>query len=1057
LTLFKSFGLGILLSFFTNSFRMKYFSTALMAKMSMGMLLWLAIAPTPAHAHTTPPHLTPNEIAMRVTGKVTDENGDGLPGVTVSVKGTNTGTVTDVNGSYTVEVVPNGTLVFSYTGYETSERNVGNANVMDVKLTPSANTLEDLVVIGYGSVRKSDLTAAVATVKSADIKAMPVTSVDQAISGRAPGVNITQASGAPGGGVTVRVRGPNSISSGSEPLYVIDGIPIFSYNENYSAGGNRTASNALATINPNDIESVEVLKDASGTAIYGSRGANGVILITTKRGKAGATRIDYDGSQGIQTIAKKLEMMNATEYAEYQNARARSRNQSEPYPNPASLGEGVNWQDETMRNGAVMNHNLTFSGGNDRVTFLFAPGYFRNDGIVKNTDFERYSLRVNVEARFLNDRVRIGTNSVLARTLSNAIPTDRGGPGGAIITILGQSPIGPVFGADGNYDLQSYDGRFPTNPLAEVEEVIDRDKGMRYLSNNYVNFELAKGLNFRTSFGLDLYGANRETWYSRETRLGRERNRSYELQQRNVLNYINENILSYTKEFANSRLDAVAGYTYQTDDNRTFGIVSNDFITDDLETSRLNGGVKPQLPTSGRLNWVLRSMLGRVNYSLRDKYLFTVSLRRDGSSRFGANNKWANNPSAAVAWRIKEESFLKNVDEISNMKVRVSYGITGNSEIPPYRSASELAGGQNYLIGGELVPGGSIIRIGNSDLKWEGTKMLNFGLDFGVLNNRLNFTADYFRNQTRDLLLESTLAPSSGYRTLLNNAGELENRGFELSVNALAIQKRDFSLNIGANLATLKNEVISLAGTAPFYSYTVSHLGPEGSYIAEGLPIGGWYGFDAIGIWQSQAEIDGNPNLGGIDKPGYVRYADVNGDGTINNSDRIPLGDPNPDITWGLNTSLNFNGLDFNIFFRGAHGHQIRNLQASEHADGVGNYNQYKIVATDSWSPSNPGGSRPVVDATREFPSYFRRSNFFIEDGDFVRLQNMTIGYTLKNIKNVRSLRVFLSGQNLALWTKYSGFDPEVSNGGQSQLNRGDDYDAYPRARTYNLGVQLGL
>lgn len=1000
---------------------------------------------------------SPDAFAMRVTGKVTDDSGEGLPGVTVTVKGTTTATVTDINGNYGVEAPAGATLVFTYTGFTTQEINIGNSAKVDVLMKGNENLLSDVVVIGYGQVKKSDLTASVATIKGEDIKAFPVTSVDQAMSGRAAGVNITQASGAPGGGVTVRVRGPNSINAGSEPLYVVDGFPIYSDNNAFSVGGNRQSSNALATINPNDIESVEVLKDASGTAIYGSRGSNGVVLITTKRGKAGQTKVDYDGSYGVQNTARTIEMMNATEYAEYQNARARSRNQSEPYANPSSFGEGTNWLDETTRAGAIMNHNLSFSGGNEKVTFVFAPGYFKNEGILQNTDFERYSLRANIEAKFFNNRVRVGTNAVLSRTATNSVPTDRGGPGGAIITILGQSPIGPVRGADGKYDLQSYDGRFLTNPVAEVNEVIDRDKGTRYLTNNYVNFELMKGLNFRTSLGLDLYSANRETWYSRETRLGRERNRSYEIQQRNVLNYINENILSYSKSFGSSNLDAVVGYTYQTDDNRQFGISTNDFTTDDLETNRLDGGVKPQVPFSRRNEWALRSFLGRVNYSLMDKYLVTVSFRRDGSSKFGPQNKYADFPSLALGWRIKEESFLKNVDAISDLKMRFSVGLTGNSEISIYQSTSELAGGQNYLIDGVVVPGSAITRVGNPALKWERTRMLNLGVDLGILKGRVNFTADVFQNNTKDLLLNVVTPFSTGYRSALQNSGELENRGLELSVNALAVQTRDLRVNIGGNVSLLRNKIVSLGGTAPFYSYTVSHLGPEGSYVAEGLPIGGWYGFDAIGIWQTAEEIAANPSLEGIDKPGYVRYRDVNGDGKIDNNDRTSLGDANPRVTWGLNSGLSYKGFDFNIFFRGSHGQKIRNLQASEHADGVGNYNQFKVVATDSWSPSNTGGTRPVVDATREFPSFFRRSDFFIEDGSFVRLQNLSLGYTLPTIKHIRSLRVYVSGQNLALWTKYSGFDPEVSNGGQSPLDRGDDYDAYPRARTFNLGVQLGL
>jgi TonB-dependent starch-binding outer membrane protein SusC len=596
-----------------------------------------------------------------------------------------------------------------------------------------------------------------------------------------------------------------------------------------------------------------------------------------------------------------------------------------------------------------------------------------------------------------------------------------------------------------------------TNPVAEVNEVIDRDKGLRTLTNNYLSFELAKGLNFRTSFGFDLYGSNRETWYSRETRLGRERNRSYELAQRNVVNYLNENILTYSKTMGIHRFDALAGYTYQTDNNRVFGASSNDFTTDDLSVNQLGGGVKPQLPYSGRTEWVLRSYLARVNYALMDKYLLTVTYRRDGSSKFGPSNKWANFPSVALAWRVKEESFLKDVDAISDFKIRVSAGITGNSEIPAYRSPAQLAGGQNYLIDNEVVPGVAITRVGNPALKWETTRMVDVGVDFGIMNGKVNFTVDYFNNRTSDLLLDVVTPFSTGYRSALQNSGELTNKGLEVAVNAVAVDTRKFRWNLGVNGSTLKNEVVSLGGTAPFYSYTVSHLGPEGSYIAPGLPIGGWYGFDAIGIWQTQEEINANPHLDGIDKPGYVRYRDVNGDGTINNSDRTVLGNPNPKFTWGLNSSMTFGKLDFTVFLKGAQGQQIRNLQAAEHADGVGNYNQFKSVATDSWSPSNTSGTRPIVDATREFPSYFRRSDFFIENGDYIRLQNVSLGYSLPKINNIRSLRIYISGQNLALWTKYTGFDPEVSNGGQSALNRGDDYDAYPRAKTFNIGVQLGL
>jgi TonB-dependent starch-binding outer membrane protein SusC len=1027
----------------------------------LGFLTLFTVVPA-SHAATPDdaPLLRPAPVDARIAGKVVDENGEGVAGATVKVKGTTTGALTDVDGNFTIEASAGATLEISYTGYEPQEFVVGaQTSGLVLALKPSANTLNDVVIIGYGAVRKSDLTASVSTVKSRDLQAFPVASVDQALSARATGVNVTQASGAPGGAISVRIRGSNSIIAGAEPLYVIDGIPIYSDNDAYSAGGNRVASNALASLNPADIESVEILKDASGTAIYGSRGSNGVVLITTKRGKEGQTSVSYDGAQGFATVARGIDMLNAGQYMEYQNLRARSRNQSAPFSasQVAAAGQGINWLDETTQTAMVSNHNLSFTGGTNKFTFAIMPGYFKQEGIIQNTGFERYSLRANVEAKFLNDRLRIGSNSQMSRGTTDAIPTDRGGPGGAIITILGQSPVGPVFNPDGSYHLEAYDGRFQTNPLAEVLEVIDRDRTSRYLGNNYVSLQLMKGLTLRSSFGFDIYGANRETYYSSKTRLGRERNRSYELGQRNVFNFLNENMLFYSKKTGIGQLDVTAGYTYQTDNNRNFGIQVNDFTFDDININRLENGVKPQVPFSSRNEWVLKSYVGRVNYAIKDKYLVTATFRRDGSSKFGTNNKWANFPSVAVGWRVKEENFLKGVDAISNLKVRASWGITGNSQIPIGNSVSQLSGNNNPLFGGVVAPGVAETRLGNPDLRWETTRMVNLGFDLGFVQDKLNFTLDMFNTRTSDLLLFVALPPTSGFSSVLQNSGELENKGVELTMNALAISTRDLRLDFTVNASTVQNKILSLANTPPFYSYTVSHLGPEGSYVTAGQPIGGWYGFDAIGIWQSADEIRNNPSLDGIDKPGYVRYRDVNGDGKLDNSDRTWLGDPNPRFVWGANTNLSYKGFDFNLFFRGAHGQKIRNLQASEHADGVGNYNQFANVLTEAWSENNRSGTRPIIDATREFPSFFRRSDFFIEDGSFVRLQNVALGYTLKNIKGVKNLRVYVSGQNLALWTKYTGFDPEVSNGGQSPLNRGDDYDAYPRAKTVTVGVQVGL
>ncbi|RYC70582.1 MULTISPECIES: SusC/RagA family TonB-linked outer membrane protein [Spirosoma] len=1023
-----------------------------------GMLLSSTFVMLPAVGLADTPSIN-RQVAVTVSGQVNDDQGNALPGVNILLKGTSQGTTTNAEGRFSLTIPDGrGTLVFSYIGYLSQEVPVNNRSNLTVTLQNDTKALSEVIVIGYGTVKKSDLTGSVASVGSKELKAFPIASVDQALSARATGINVTQASGAPGGGVTVRIRGANSINAGSEPLYVIDGFPIYPDNGALSAGGNRQPTNALASINPSDIESVEILKDASATSIYGSRGANGVVLITTKRGKAGSTRIDYDGSQSVQSIAREVKVLNAADYARYQNLRALSRNQTIPYPNPEQYGEGTNWMNEITRAGAIANHNLTLSGGNEKTQFAVAGGYFRNDGVVKNSYFERYSLRLNVDSRFLNDKMRVGTSTTFSRSGSNAVATDRGGPGGsAIITALGQSPLGPVYNASGGYDLVSYDGRFLTNPLAQVLEPVDADVQNRILSNNYVQAELAKGLSLRSSIGFDVVNTNRTTFYNLQTVDGRNSGGSLGKESRYVLNFLNENILSYNRQLGeNQTIDALVGYTYQTDNNQRFGTSTQGFTVDDFQTARLQDGLRPQIPYSYRDTWALKSFLARVNYNLLGRYLFTLTLRRDGSSRFGENNKWANFPSVALGWRIKDESFMQDIKAVSEAKLRASYGITGNSNIPTYRSLAALST-TNYLGGSGLLPGLAESRVANPNLKWETTAMFNVGLDLGLFSNRLNVTADYFYNKTTDLLLDVALPTSTGFSTSFQNAGSLRNTGFELALNGVIINNRKLRWDATANVSFVDNKILDIGPSAPFYAGSPSgHLGVDGSYVAPGLAIGSWYGYHYIGLFQSTQEIASSPSIVG-DKPGYPRYQDVNGDGTITQADRTYLGNPNPKMIWGFNTNLTYGAFDLNLFLRGTQGNKVRNLQQSEMADGVGNYNQAYDILTTSWTPENPNATRPVIDATRDFANYFRRSDFFIEDGSFIRLQNISLGYRLPQIKSIRNARIYVSGQNVFLITKYRGFDPEVNNQGQSSLNRGDDYDAYPRPRTLTLGLQIGL
>ncbi len=996
-----------------------------------------------------------------VTGTVSDaESSLPIPGVNV-VAG-NSGAITDFDGKYSLEI-PQGinTIAFSSIGYADQTIDIKDRKVINISLQAKSEELDEVVVIGYGSIKKSDLTGSVSSIKGDAVKELPITSVDQAIQSRAAGVQVTQASSAPGGGVSVRIRGSNSINSGSEPLYVIDGFPIYPNNSAFGLGANRRATNVLASINPNDIESIEILKDASATAIYGSRGSNGVVLVTTKRGKAGKSKITYDGSYSNQTIANSIDVLNGSEFATYLNTLEESQGGSPIYSDEEinAIGKGTNWMDVITRTGVIQNHQLTFSGGNKDNKYAITGNYHENQGIVKNTDFKRYGIRLNLDNNLLNDRLKIKSSWAYSRTVSNSARTDNGGPGGIIITALGLDPTVPVRDAEGLYALASYDGRFDTNPLQELEFSVDEEITNRVLGNTSFSFKLMEGFNFKTSIGADILNSSR-TGFSPDvnTLNGRLNNGELDLANRNTSNLLNENILSYTKTLKDSHFfDIVAGYTYQTEvsnfnRSRTRGVIAA-FV----DQATLQGGPDILTPTSNRREWALESLLGRLNYNYNSKYLFTFTYRRDGSSRFGTNNKWANFPSVALGWKINNEEFFKNSGlskTINSLKLRGSWGITGNSEIPVYNSLANLSE-YNYLFGSGYVLGLADERLENSDLKWESTKMMNVGLDVSLFKNRLTLTADYFQNETEDLLLFVSIPSSLGFDSILKNSGSLENKGFEFSLSSVIVDTENLKWNLSGNFSVLRNEITDLGSSTPFFSGTTSgHLGVTGSWVEAGNPIGVWKGFDYVGIFQDQAEIDNNPSRSG-DKPGYPRYRDVNEDGQITADDHVIIGDPNPDYSWGLNSTLNYKNFDLSLFFRGVHGFDVRNLQQSELGDGVQKINQISTILSDSWTPTNTGASRPVIDGNRDFANSYRDSDYFIEDGSFIRLQNVSLGYTFPNIDLLSRLRIYGSVQNLFTITDYSGFDPEVNNRGQDNLNRGDDYDAYPRSRTFTLGVNL--
>lgn len=587
-------------------------------------------------------------------------------------------------------------------------------------------------------------------------------------------------------------------------------------------------------------------------------------------------------------------------------------------------------------------------------------------------------------------------------------------------------------------------------------EGVDRDITNRLLGTTAMTIKIIEGLTFKTSLGLDLVNANRTSFYNKSTRLGRQNNRELGRFSRNVNNLIFENVFNYNKTLAKvHNIGVTLGHSNQREINSFMGVNTWGLPADDVNSINLQNGAKPQIPFSGRQQWALESLIGRVNYSAFDKYLLTLTVRRDGSSRFGPNNKWATFPSAAVGWKIINEDFFQNsgLSKIfSDLKLRASYGITGNSNIPPYQSVSGLRT-FNYVLGDQLAAGYASSNIPNADLKWESTAMLDLGLNATLLNGKLDIAADWFSTKTTDLLLFVSIAQSTGFSTLLLNSGSLTNKGMDFEANYKLMSKKDFKLDIGGNISFVRNKITDLGTSTPYFAGSPSgHLGIDGSWIETGNPIGVWRGFEYIGLFGTDAEAASYSA-----KAGYPKYTDVNNDGKYTTADYKIMGNPNPNFIFGLNTTMKYKNFDLGIFVRGVQGGQVRNLQQSEIGDGVQKINQISNILTDSYSSTNKSGDRPLIDGRRDFIS-FRKSSFFIEDGSFIRLQNVALGYNLPIKTNyISNARVSLSGQNLFLITKYTGFDPEVNNGGQSNLNRGDDYDAYPRAKTFTLGLNLGF
>lgn len=1005
-----------------------------------------------------------------VFGKVTSADGETLPGVNVMVKGTSNGTITDINGLYTIKIpTTESVLVFSFIGMKDEEIEVKEGGGYDVVLFPSIEMISDVVVIGYGTVKKSDLTGSVSSVKADELKSTPSTTFDQALQGRAAGVQVVQSSGVPGGGTSIRIRGTSSVNASSEPLYVIDGMLINNDMGEVSVGGSGPNIGPLASINPNDIESIEILKDASASAIYGSRGANGVILITTKRGKAGVGKINVDCYYGVQEVANKLDLLNAKQYAEFVNEASVNAGQNPVYVNPANLGEGTDWQDELYRIAPMSNYQLSISGGSEKTKYAVSGSYFTQDGIVLGSSFDRYSFRLNLDSE-INSYLNVGASLSFSAVSANRVESGPGSfVGGVITNALQINPILPVYDSsvEGGYTYEHDRKDAVGNPVAAAKEYDSKTTSFRLLGNTYLNFKLAKDLELKSSFGVDAIFSKNRSFGPKFLKQAQSSKGEAFVSDLEAVTWLSENIINYKYQVnEDHRINLLAGFTMQQFKNEYLNGIAFDFPDSRTGYHNLGSALNAQNPSNGESEWSMISYLGRINYNLKEKYLVTISGRVDGSSKFADGKKYGFFPSGALAWRASEEDFIKDIELISNLKVRLSYGLIGNQSISPYNSLALVGpvgqGVFNSGSGSQVITGQEPLSYPNEDLKWETTKQANIGFDIGVLSNKIALTADFYKKKTSDLLLSTPIPYTSGFGNTLLNVGNVENKGFDLDLRTVNLDKA-VKWNTSVNFSVNRNKVTNLAREEDI------NLGFGGNILREGQPLGTFYGYEFDGIFQTDDEAASSVVLKGQEptgansashaKAGDRRYRDRDGNGVIDENDRTIIGSAEPDFVFGINNSISYHNFNLSFFFQGSVGNDMVNLNLNNLENFNGEQNMLAEAGLNRWTPENPGNKHPRALAKGSLDNVF--SSRLVEDATYLRLKNITLGYTIpKNVCErirVNSLRVYATATNVYTWTDYSGYDPEGNAYGATTNIVGVDNGNYPQAKTYTFGIQIGL
>jgi TonB-dependent starch-binding outer membrane protein SusC len=1014
------------------------------------------------------PRLFVTAIDIPVTGKVTDEKGAGLPGVSVIVKGSSQGTTTDGEGNFRITAPnANAVLVFSFVGYRRQEVVVGTQTTLAISLEPDDQSLNEIVVVGYGSQLKKEVTGAVQTVSAQEIKDVPVSQIGQKLQGRLAGVQINQTTGKPGQGISIRIRGQVSVSAGSDPLYVIDGFPI---------------TGTIAQLNPDEIEDLSILKDAASTSLYGSRAANGVVLITTKKGKAGQTNISLNAFAGLQQVPQRglVKMLNAVEFAQFKKEYYEDKGDPVPveFQNPAQYeGKNNDWYGALLRTAPIQSYNLSVSSNKDRSNTSLVAGVFNQDGVVLNNTYKRYSLRMNSNY-MISDKVAVGFNVAPSYVFDNTPRTDGDRGTGILFNALHTWPVMPIYDANG--ELTKFN-QFPgstgnifayPNWVRAAKELINETRNTNLLSNAYVQYKPISGLTLRSTINVE-YLNSKFFFFNPSTATNfinvpiPTTAVSIRQSTENV-SWLNENLATYNRSFGDHNFELLAGFTNQSFRQEFNRIQADTYADDRLPTVQGALNINRGGTNNGINQWALTSLLSRLTYNYKGKYLFTAAIRRDGSSRFGSDNRYGTFPSASVGWVVSDEKFLEPIRAVSFAKIRASYGIIGNNNIGNYTQYALVNNTVNAVFGNNVATGAVVTSLANSNLGWETTKQLDIGLDLGLFNDRVQFVYDFYTKRTTNLLYSVQIPQEAGFTNFNDNIGEIRFWGHEFSLTSRNTVGR-LKWTTNANISFNRNIVESLApGIDRVYgNFHITQVGQ---------PFGQFYGMVKQGYYQSAEDLKNSPIIPGRSAVGTIKLKDVNGDGVItyggDQDDRAIIGSPFPKFTYGLTNTLNYGKFDFSVTGSGSYGNQlwVRHLYSTANLDAVFNMvagvkDRFRV--SSNGTVITPGaGMFGVTNGGGNFTGVERdwNSTQFLADASYFTIKNVTFGYSFGTVNRLfKSARLYASVQQLYVFTKYSGGpNPETSaqgdgNGDGGNLSQGVDLSNYPVPRTYTMGVNFNF